>query len=100
MSVQFGIWNFDGKPVDPSYLRRVEKLLEPFAPDGVSTVQRGNLALILGSFRTSSRVDGPRPIPFGGSKWMLWDGRIDNLADLVRGTLSGRSQPEDSEIVA
>jgi asparagine synthase (glutamine-hydrolysing) len=100
MSVQFGIWNFDGKSVDPAYLRRVEMLFEPFAPDGVASVQRGNLALILGSFKTSSRADGPLPIPFGGSKWMLWDGRIDNPADLARGTLSARSQPEDSEIVA
>jgi hypothetical protein len=71
MSVQFGIWNFDGKSVDPACLRRIEMLLEPFAPDGVSSVQRGNLALILGSFKTSSRANCLRPIPFGGSKWLL-----------------------------
>jgi asparagine synthase (glutamine-hydrolysing) len=100
MSVQFGIWNFDGKPADPVYLRRVEMLLEPFAPDGVASVQRGNLALILGSFKTSSRADGPRPILFGGSKWILWDGRIDNPAELVPGTLSAQSQPDDSEMIA
>ncbi len=100
MSIQFGIWNFDGKPADPAYLRRVEMLLEPFAPDGVATVQRGNLALILGSFRTSSRADGLRPIPFAGGKWMLWDGRIDNPADLARGTFSARSRPDDSEMMA
>jgi asparagine synthase (glutamine-hydrolysing) len=100
MSVQFGVWNFDGKPADPAYLRRVEMLLEPFAPDGIASVQRGDLALILGSFRTSSRADGLRPIPFGGSKWMLWDGRIDNPADLAPGTLSGGSRPDDSEMMA
>ena len=100
MSVLFGIWNFDGKPSDPAYLRRVEMLLAPFAPDGVASIQRGNLALILGSFKTSSRADGLRPIHFGGSKWMLWDGRIDNPADLARGALPARARPDDSEIVA
>ena len=100
MSVQFGIWNFDGKATDPMHLRRVEMLLRPFAPDGTVTLQRGNLALLLGSLKTSTGTDGLRPIPFGKDKWILWDGRMDNRADLARGTTAARSPQEDPEIIA
>ena len=33
MSVQFGRWNFDGKPVDPDYLEKVKPVLAPYGPD-------------------------------------------------------------------
>jgi asparagine synthase (glutamine-hydrolysing) len=100
MSVQFGIWNFDGKVADPAHLQRVKALLAPFAPDGIAAVQRGNLALLLGAFDTGSEADGFVPTHCSSDKWILWDGRIDNRMDLARGAAPTRSRPEDPEIIA
>ena len=33
MSVQFGRWNFDGKPVDRDYLEKVKPVIAPYGPD-------------------------------------------------------------------
>jgi hypothetical protein len=37
MGVQFGICNCDGEPVRNDVLERVESLLVPYAPEGIST---------------------------------------------------------------
>jgi len=100
MSVQFGIWNFGGETIDGADLRRIESLLEPFAPDGIFTIQLGNLALMLGSLETRAGTCGLRPFPFAGGRWLLWDGRIDNRADLRKTTSQQRSTEQDSGLIA
>ena len=100
MNIQFGIWNFGGETIDSGELRRVESLLEPFAPDGIFTVQLGNLALMLGSLQTSAGICGLRPVPFAGGKWLLWDGRIDNRADLRKTTSQQRATEQDAGLFA
>ena len=100
MTIQFGIWNFGGETIDSGELRRVESLLEPFAPDGIFTLQLGNLALMLGSLETTAGICGLRPVPFAGGKWLLWDGRIDNRADLRKTTSQQRSTEQDPGLVA
>jgi len=100
MSVQFGIWNFEGKTLDDASLRQAESLLEPFAPDGIVTIRRDNLALMLGSMRTGSRTDASQPHSFADHKWLLWDGRIDNRADLVHGTPRQGTPRPDVELAA
>ena len=100
MTIQFGIWNFGGETIDSGELRRVESLLEPFAPDGIFTVQLGNLALMLGSLETTAGLCGLRPVPFAGGKWLLWDGRIDNRADLRKTTSQQRSTEQNPGLVA
>ncbi len=32
MSVQFGRWNIDGKPVDRNYLEKVKPVIAPYGP--------------------------------------------------------------------
>jgi asparagine synthetase B (glutamine-hydrolysing) len=100
MNIQFGIWNFGGETIDSGQLRRVESLLEPFAPDGIFTVQLGNLSLMLGSLQTTAGICGLRPVPFAGGSWLLWDGRIDNRADLRETTSQHRSTEQDAGLVA
>src|SRR6202167_6485899 len=100
MTIQFGIWNFGGETIDSAELRRVESLLEPFAPDGIFTVQLGNLALMLGSLETTACICGLRPVPFAGGKWLLWDGRIDNRADLRKKTRQQKSTKQNAGLVA
>lgn len=100
MSVQFGIWNFDGRKLDRDVLGRVRTLLEPYAPDGISLVQRESLALLYGDFQTgrASRLQQPH----GGrdQRWLLWDGRLDNRDDLLAETANLKQSSADLEIVA
>ena len=44
MSVQFGIYNRDGESVGEDVLARIEDLLVPYAPDGVSVLRRNSCA--------------------------------------------------------
>jgi asparagine synthase (glutamine-hydrolysing) len=100
MSIQFGIWNFDGQTTDAEYLRRAETLLEPFAPDGIVTVQLRNLALMLGSLKTNPGACGLRPLSFADHNWLLWDGRIDNRTDLFKAASQPTATGQDSELIA
>jgi asparagine synthase (glutamine-hydrolysing) len=100
MTVQFGIWNFDGSVTESADLLRVKALLAPLAPDGIAVVQRGSLALLLGAFNTGSEAGSIVPTHCSSDKWILWDGRIDNRTDLVRGASPTHSRREDPEIIS
>ena len=99
MSVQFGMWNFAGETIDGADLRRIESLLQPFAPDGIFTMQLGNLALMFGALETTAGTCGLRPFPFGSRMWLLWDGRIDNRAELRKITSQQEAIEQDARLV-
>lgn len=83
MSVQFGICNLDGKPLD-GVIARVEALLGAYAPEGVSALRRESSALVYGSFETNPVPELPQPYRLPNQDWMMWDGRLDNRSDLLR----------------
>jgi asparagine synthase (glutamine-hydrolysing) len=85
MSVQFGTWNFDGKPIDRDYLEKVSPLLAPYGPDGASSYSKGNISILYRAFHTtkeSRRESQPHATSSGA--FVTWDGRLDNRAELVR----------------
>jgi asparagine synthase (glutamine-hydrolysing) len=100
MSVQFGICNRDGEPVSEDVLRRIEDLLTPYAPDGVSMLRQKSSALLYGSFETGCDSAKLQPYRLATRDWMTWDGRLDNRNDLIRSSLSLTTQSTDAEIVA
>ena len=55
---------------------------------------------MLGSLETTAGICGLRPVPFAGGKWLLWDGGIDNRADLRKTTSQQRSTEQDPGLVA
>lgn len=85
MSVQFGIWNFDGQPVDPEYLEQVNALLAPYGPDGCSSYSASGLAILHHSFHTTkeSRREKQPHISNSGAV-IAWDGRLDTRSELIR----------------
>jgi asparagine synthase (glutamine-hydrolysing) len=101
MSAQFGICNFDGKPVDPHGLDQVRPLLAPYGPDGEGYICNGDVGIIYRAFHTtkeSRREVQPYVTAFGAV--FIWDGRLDNrneLIDLLAGKTSASST--DLEIV-
>lgn len=85
MSVQFGRWNLDGKPVDPRYLEQTDAVLEAYGPDGEHSYTDKDVSILYHPFHTtkeSRREVQPHICSCGAV--ITWDGRLDNRADLIR----------------
>lgn len=102
MSVQFGMYNFDGKTVDPEHLNKVRQVLAPYGPDGEGYIYRNNFAVLYRAFHTtkeSRREIQPHVCPSEGV--VTWDGRLDNREELIGLLAHGTSATStDLEIVA
>ena len=102
MSVQAGIWNFDGKPVDPGLIAAFSESLKQQGPDDESSYVDGSVALLYRPFHTTAESRGETQPYVSRSGFILtWDGRLDNrddlIADLCRDT---EPEPTDVAIVA
>jgi asparagine synthase (glutamine-hydrolysing) len=85
VSVQFGRWNFDSKPVDRNYLEKVTPVIAPYGPDGGGSYSKGNISILYHAFHTtkeSRREEQPHVMASGAV--ITWDGRLDNRAELIR----------------
>jgi len=84
MSVQFGTWNFDGKPVDRNYLEKVKPILAPYGPDDGGSFAKTNINVLYRAFHTTkeSRRETQPHVTASGSV-LTWDGRLDNGAELI-----------------
>jgi asparagine synthase (glutamine-hydrolysing) len=84
MSVQAGIWNFDGKPVDPKLLDNFSQALKQQGPDGEFCHSDGSIALLYRPFHTTadSRRE-KQPYVSRRGFVMTWDGRLDNRKELA-----------------
>jgi asparagine synthase (glutamine-hydrolysing) len=85
MSVQFGRWNFDGRPVDRDYLAKVMPVIAPYGPDDSGACSKANLSILYGAFHTTkeSRRETQPHVTESGTV-ITWDGRLDNRAELIR----------------
>jgi len=98
MSVQFGICNLDGKPVDPQDLDDVRAVLAPYGPDGEGYICKDNLGIVYRAFHTTKEVRRevqPHVTVFGTV--LTWDGRLDNRDELI-GLLSGNIASTSAEV--
>ena len=84
MSVQAGIWNFDGKPTDHELVRRLKDSLRCQGPDGGTCYIDGSVALLYHAFHTTaeSRKETQPYLSREGSV-LTWDGRLDNRDELI-----------------
>jgi asparagine synthase (glutamine-hydrolysing) len=85
MSVQFGRWNFDGKPVDRNYLEKVKAYIAPYGPDDSGSYSNDNISILYHALHTTkeSRRETQPHVTASGAI-LTWDGRLDNRADLIR----------------
>ena len=85
MSVQFGRWNFDGKPVDRDYLERARASIAPYGPDDAGSYLKENISILYHAFHTTkeSRRETQPHITATGAV-ITWDGRLDNRGELIR----------------
>jgi asparagine synthase (glutamine-hydrolysing) len=84
MSVQAGIWNFDGRPVDPKLIADLHASLKQLGPDGESCWSGSSIALLYRPFHTSAESRPEKQPHISRRGFVLtWDGRLDNRAELV-----------------
>jgi asparagine synthase (glutamine-hydrolysing) len=85
MSVQYGIWHFDGETLDPENFVEVQVLLAPYAPDDISVHAEPTIGLLYGALHTTleSRRE-TQPYVSASGAIFLWDGRLDNGPALLR----------------
>jgi asparagine synthase (glutamine-hydrolysing) len=85
MSPQFGIWNFDNRPIEPGLLQEANRLLAPHGPDGESTYTGDGIAIGYAAFHTtveSRREVQPHLTPSRHA--ITWDGRLDNRDEVTQ----------------
>jgi asparagine synthase (glutamine-hydrolysing) len=84
VSVQAGIWNFDGRPVSREFLSTISQSTAAYGPDGEATYCEGPVAMLYRPFHTTaeSRIE-QQPYSFGADSVITYDGRLDNREDLL-----------------
>lgn len=84
MSAQFGRWNFDGVPIEESYLEKVSALLAPYGPDGAHSYSSRSVHLRYHAFDTTAESrEESQPYVSGSGRVVSWDGRLDNREELL-----------------
>jgi asparagine synthase (glutamine-hydrolysing) len=84
MSVQAGIWNFGGRPVDRKLLENLSESLRQQGPDGESHYVDGSVALLYRPFHTTAESRREQQ-PYVSRRGFVvtWDGRLDNREVLI-----------------
>jgi asparagine synthase (glutamine-hydrolysing) len=102
MSVQAGIWNFDGRPIDRKLLADISDSLKHQGPDGESCHVEGSIALLYRPFHTTAESRREEQPYFSQRGFILtWDGRLDNRDELIPELRSElETNPTDVAVVA
>ncbi|MGA8152410.1 MAG: asparagine synthase-related protein [Terriglobales bacterium] len=102
MSVQAGIWNLDGRPVDRKLLENLSDSLRQQGPDGESYYVDNSIALLYRPFHTTAESRREKQPYVSRRGFVLtWDGRLDNREVLVAELRSElESSPTDVAIFA
>jgi asparagine synthase (glutamine-hydrolysing) len=83
MSVQAGMWNFDGRPVDRNLLENLSECLKQQGPDGESYHVDGSVALLYRPFHTTAESRREKQPYISRRGYILtWDGRLDNRDEI------------------
>jgi len=84
VSVQAGVWNCDGAPIDSEFLKGLSKSLERHGPDGECLNTYGSVALLYRPFHTTPESRRERQPHLSRRGCLItWDGRVDNREELI-----------------
>ena len=84
MSVQFGRWNIDGKPLALDDLKRIDALLAPYGSvSDACSYAKGSIGILYRAFHTTkdSLLERQPHVTESGTV-LCWDGRLDNRTEL------------------
>jgi asparagine synthase (glutamine-hydrolysing) len=84
MSVQAGIWNYDGGPAGQRLLNKISHELAQFGPDAEEKYSDGSVGMLYRAFHSTpeSRAESQPYIAANGLV-ITWDGRLDNRDELL-----------------
>jgi asparagine synthase (glutamine-hydrolysing) len=84
MSVLFGQWSFERKPIDLDFIDRASAMLDRYGPDGGKSYCSDGISMIYRAFHTTveSRRE-TQPYASASGKIVAWDGRLDNRRELM-----------------
>jgi asparagine synthase (glutamine-hydrolysing) len=83
MSGIAAVLSLDGSPVPQSEVERIANVLKPFGPDRQKTLVRGAAAFVFSlHLLTPEDLFDRQPLVFANRFVLLFDGRIDNRAEL------------------
>jgi asparagine synthase (glutamine-hydrolysing) len=102
MSVQAGIWNLDGTPINRELLANLSQSLKLLGPDGESMYVDASFGVLYRPFHTTgeSRRES-QPHLSNKGKLFTWDGRLDNRDELIAELGTGlQVEPTDVGIVS
>jgi asparagine synthase (glutamine-hydrolysing) len=102
MSVQAGIWNFDGRVVDPALLAEFGKCLKDIGADGEFRRTANSIAMLYLPFHcTPESHQEQQPLLSRRGFVLTWDGRLDNRDELIAELRNDLAEdPPDSVIAA
>jgi asparagine synthase (glutamine-hydrolysing) len=99
MSVQAGIWEFDGNPVNPESLVRLTQGVAEYGPDGETNSVVAEVGMLYRAFHTTSGSRADRQPFFSAAGNMItFDGRLDNRVELLELLGNHRSSTEASDV--
>ena len=101
MSAQFGVWNFDGEPVQRTWMERVCTALVPYGPDAIGFASRDSISIGYCALCCTSQSRQENQ-PYGSDSGVVitWDGRLDNRAELISLLDNVNQSSTDVEVVA
>lgn len=102
MSLQFGIFHFDSRALEPRHVELVRARLARYSPDPEGSYSDSNVEITYRAFRTTeeSRPE-KQPYVSGSGAVVTWDGRLDNRGELLAEMgESPSSSLTDVEVVA
>src|SRR6267378_5726263 len=84
VSVQAGVWHFDGEPTDQNLLSRISQTVIQYGADSEETYIGGAIGMLYRPFHTTkeSHLEA-QPYVSPQGVVMTWDGRLDNRDDLT-----------------
>jgi len=102
MSIQYGRWNFDSRPISQEYLAQIQSAMAAYGPDGGNCYSDTHATLLYRAFHTTAESRREfQPFRSASGNVLTWDGRLDNRAELItalRGVAP--ADPTDLQLVA
>ena len=98
MNVQFGMWNPDGRPIEPDDLESGASVLSRCGWDHRGSHHEMDVHLECRAFATTREErNEAQPYRTPGGRVIVWDGRLDNRPELDS-ALAGRAQNSASDV--
>src|ERR1700737_2826514 len=84
MSAQAGVFNFDGRPINHLFVKRIMESMVDFGPDGGGQVVLPGVAMVYSALHVTpeDRFES-QPFRSRHGHVLTWDGRLDNRDDLL-----------------